>query len=152
MSKSNATENDYVKFEANAVAMPAYGASLQINLHTDDPGEGGIATTNLPTYASYVAQTVPRDSSGLTICDGLSPYAANPSGSGYKNTAQVTFPEYETEFSGTETIKYVSMSVIATGQILRKAQLGTAALPAPRIFAAGGTPFFPGGTLIFAED
>ena len=36
MSKANATENDFVKFVFNAVAMPSYGAALQLNLHTDD--------------------------------------------------------------------------------------------------------------------
>ena len=147
MSKSNATENDYIKFEANAVAMPSYGANLQINLHTADPGEAGVATDNAPTYTAYVAQTVPRDSSGLTVCDGTNPYAANASGNGYKNTAQVAFPEYEGGFVGTETITHTSMSVIATGQILRKS-----ALTAPRIFSAGVTPIFPAGTMIFAED
>ena len=147
MSKSNATENDYVKFEANAVAMPSYGANLQINLHTADPGEAGIATTNLPTYSAYVAQTVPRDGSGLTICNNTAPYAANPSGGGYKNTALVQFPEYEGGFVGTETITHASISVIATGQILRSGPLN-----APRIYAAGGSPIFPAGTMIFLED
>ena len=32
MSKSNATENDYIKFVFNGVAMPAYGANLQVCL------------------------------------------------------------------------------------------------------------------------
>lgn len=147
MSKSNVTENDYVKFEANAVAMPAYGANVQINLHTADPGEAGIATANLPTYAAYVAQIVSRDAAGLTICNGTVPYAANPAGPGYKNAALVSFPEYEGGFAGTETITHSSVSVIATGQILRSSALG-----APRIYAAGATPQFLPGTMIYVED
>ena len=147
MSKSNATENDYVKFEANGVAMPSYGATLQINLHTADPGEAGVASTNAPTYSAYVPQVVTRNSSGLTICDGTVPYAANPNGPGYKNAALVSFPEYEGGFSGTETITHSSISVIATGQILRRS-----ALNAPRIYAAGATPQFLPGTMIYVED
>ncbi len=147
MSKSNATENDYVKFEANGVAMPNYGANLQINLHTADPGEAGTATSNEPTYTAYAPQVVPRDSSGLTICDTTNPYAANPLGGGYKNTALISFPEYEGGFVGTETITHASVSVIATGQILR-----SGALQAPRTYAAGTTPTFPAGTMIFLED
>lgn len=144
MSKGNATENDYLKFEANAVAMPAYGANLQINLHVADPGEAGTATTSPPTYTGYVAATVSRDSAGLTICDPTNPYAANAAGSAYKNTAQVTFPEAT---GGTDTITHVSVSVIATGQILRKA-----ALTSPLNVSLGITPLFPAGTLVFAED
>ena len=34
MSKSNVTENDLVKFYANNVAMPAYGTTLYMHLHT----------------------------------------------------------------------------------------------------------------------
>ena len=147
MSKNNVTENDYVKFEANGVAMPSYGANLQINLHTADPGETGVATANEPTYTAYVAQTVTRDTFGLTICDGTVPYAPNANGPGYKNTALVSFPEYEGGFVGTETITHSSVSVIATGQILRRAALG-----APRIYAAGATPQFLPGTMIYVED
>ncbi len=147
MSKGNTTENDYVKFEANNVAMPAYGATLNINLHTADPGEGGTATTNQPTYTAYAPQVVTRDAAGLTICDGTGPYAANPTGPGYKNAALISFPEYEGGFVGTEEITHSSISVIATGQILR-----SAALQASRIYSAGITPTFPAGTMIWIED
>lgn len=146
MSKSNATENDYVKFEALGTAMPNYGATLQINLHTADPGEAGVATDNEPTYTAYAPQIVARPG-GLTICDTTGPYADNPAGGGYKNTALVTFPEYEGGFVGTETITHASISVVATGQILRSGPLN-----APRIYAAGATPLFPAGTMIFLED
>lgn len=147
MSKGNTTENDYIKFEAHGISMPAYGSTLRINLHTADPGEAGTATTNAPTYTAYAAQTVARDSSGLTICDGTTPYAANPNGPAYKNANLVSFPEYEGGFAGTETITHASISVVATGQILRKS-----ALQASRIYAAGITPTFPAGTIVWIED
>lgn len=144
MSKSNATENDYVKFEANAVAMPAYGATLQINLHTADPGEAGVATDALPTYTGYAAVTKPRDNTGFTICDGTNPYGANASGSAYKNASDVIFPEAT---GGSDSITHVSVSVVATGQILR-----STALTAPLAVSNGITPLFLAGTLVWAED
>ena len=144
MSKSNATENDYVKFEANAVAMPSYGANLQINLHTADPGEAGTATTNAPTYTGYAAVSKPRDNTGFTICDATNPYAANASGSGYKNASDVIFPECT---GGSDTITHVSVSVIGSGQILR-----STALTASLAVSNGITPLFVAGTLVWGED
>lgn len=144
MSKSNATENDYIKFVFNAVALPAYGANLQVNLHTADPGEAGTATTSAPTYTGYAAVSVSRDGAGWTVCDGTFPYASNASGSAAKNTAEVTFPECT---GGSDTITHASVSVVATGQILYKGAL-TASIAVSNLI----TPRFPAGTLIMAED
>lgn len=144
MSKGNATENDLVKFIAQATAMPSYGANLQVNLHTADPGEAGIATTNAAAYTGYVAVAVARDVTGWTICDGTNPYDANASGNAFKNAAEITFPESS---SGPEVITHASVSVVATGQILYKGAL-TASLTINNLI----TPRFPAGTLIMAED
>lgn len=144
MSKSNATENDLVKFIFNAVAMPSYGSNLQVNLHTADPGESGTATTSAPTYTGYVAVPVSRDGAGWTICDGTGPYAANANGNAAKNTAEVTFPECT---GGSDTITHASVSVVATGQVLYKG-----ALTAPLNVSNLITPRFPAGTLVLAED
>lgn len=145
MSKSNATENDFVKFVFNATAMPSYGASLQLNFHTADPGEGGTATTSAPTPTNYAAQTVTRDNTGWTICDPDG--TPNASGSAAKNAAQVTFPEIEGGFVGTETWTHGSVSVVATGQILY-----SGALTQSIIVSALTTPIFPAGTVLFRED
>lgn len=145
MSKSNATENDFVKFVFNAVAMPSYGAALQLNFHTADPGESGVATTNMPTPTSYAAQTVIRDGTGWAICDANG--TLNAAGSAAKNVAQVTFPEVESGFVGTETWTHGSVSVVATGQILY-----SGALTQPIIVSALTTPIFPAGTVLFSED
>jgi hypothetical protein len=144
MSKGNETENDIVKFIANGVAMPSYGANLQVNLHTADPGEAGTATTNAPTYTGYAAVTVARDSTGWTICDGTNPYAANPNGPAFKNAAEITFPECT---GGSDTITHASVSVVGTGQLLYKG-----ALTAPINVSNLITPRFPAGTFICAED
>lgn len=145
MSKSNATENDYVKFEANAVAMPSYGANLQINLHTADPGEAGNSSTSAPTYTGYAAVTKPRDNTGFTICDGTSPFAANANGPAYKNATDVIFPEAT---GGSDTITHVSVSLVGSAQQI----LRSTALTAPLAVSNGITPLFLAGTLIFAED
>lgn len=145
MSKSNATENDFVKFVFNSVAMPSYGASLQLNFHTADPGEAGVATTAEPTPINYVAQTVSRDGVGWVICDPDG--TPNASGSCAKNASQITFPEIESGFVGTETWNYGSVSVVATGQILY-----SGALTQPIIVSALSTPIFPAGTVLFREE
>lgn len=133
MSKSNATENDIVSFIFNAVAMPAYGSNLQVNLHTADPGEGGTATTSAPTYTGYAAVSVSRDGSGWTV-----------SGNQASNTAEVTFPECT---GGSDNITHASVSVIATGQILYSGAL-TATIAISNLI----TPRFPAGTLVMQED
>ena len=145
MSKSNATENDYVKFVFNAVAMPAYGATLQVNLHTADPGEAGTATTNAPTYTDYAAVVVSRDGSGWTICD--TDGTPNASGSAAKNAAEITFPEAGAAMVGTEPLTHGSISVVATGQIIY-----SGALTQSIIVSALITPRLPAGTAIFKED
>lgn len=133
MSKSNATENDIVKFIFNNVAMPAYGSNLQVNLHTADPGEAGTATTSAPTYTGYVAVAVSRDGAGWTV-------ASNQA----SNTAEVTFPECT---GGGDTLTHASVSVVGSGQILYSGAL-TASLIVSNLI----TPRFPAGTLVMQED
>jgi hypothetical protein len=144
VSKGNATENDFVKFIANGVAMPSYGANLQVNMHTADPGETGTATTSAPTYTGYAAVSVSRDVAGWTICDAVAPYNANASGSAFKNAAEITFPECT---GGSDTLTHASISVVATGQILYKGALTDTLAISNTI-----TPRFPAGTMVFAED
>lgn len=145
MSKSNATENDFVKFIAHGAAMPSYGAVLQLNFHTADPGEAGIATTSEPTPVNYAPKTVTRDVSGFTICDVDG--TPNAAGSCFKTAVDVNFDEIEPGFVGTETWRFGSLSVPATGQILYKG-----ALTQEIIVSALATPRFPAGTVLFRED
>lgn len=145
MSKSNATENDFIKFVFNAVAMPSYGAALQLNFHTADPGEAGTATTSEPTPVNYVAQTVTRDNTGWIICDADG--TPNAAGSCAKTAVAVTFPEVESGFAGIETWTHGSVSVVATGQILY-----SGALSQSIIVSALTAPNFPAGTVLLRED
>jgi hypothetical protein len=150
MSKTSYGENNLMAYEANGTAMPNYGANLGVSLHIADPGEAGLYTTNAATYTNYAPTTVSRDALGLTICDGTNPYAANPNGSGYKNAAQITFPQSDPGFVGPEGITYVAIYDLTTGKILRRAQIGA---PSPYTLLVGpnSTPFFPPGTLIWLE-
>lgn len=145
MSKSNATENDFIKFVFNNVAMPSYGATLQLNFHTADPGEAGTATTNAPTPINYAPKTVARDGTGWTICDPDG--TPNASGSAAKTAIDVVFDEIESGFVGTEEWTHGSVSVVATGQILY-----SGALTQSIIVSALSTPRFPAGTVLLRED
>lgn len=145
MSKSNATENDFIKFVFHGTAMPSYGANLQLNFHTADPGEGGTATANEPTPTAYAPKTVVRDNTGWTLCDPNG--TPNAAGSAAKTAVDVIFDEIEGGFVGTETWTHGSVSVVATGQILYSGALGQAI-----IVSALSTPIFPAGTVLFQED
>lgn len=125
--------------------MPAYGASLQVNFHTADPGEAGVATTSAPTPVNYVAQAVARDNTGWTICDADG--TPNASGSAAKSAVDVNYPEIEAGFVGTETWTHGSVSVVATGQILY-----SGALTQSIIVSALSQPRFPAGTVLLRED
>jgi hypothetical protein len=127
--------------------MPSYGGSLEVRLYTSDPGEAGSPGTNEATYDDYALVLVTRDATGWTICDGTNPYNANASGNAYKNAAQITFPECDSAFVGTQTITHVATCSPSTSQILRKTALTT-----PIIVSALSTPLFPAGALVFAED
>jgi hypothetical protein len=145
MSKSNATENDFVKFIFQGIAMPSYGAALQLNFHTNDPGEGGTATTHRPTPVNYTPVTITRDNTGWVICDPDG--TPNTSGSAAKTLIDAVFPEVESGFVGTEEWPHGSVSVVATGQILY-----SGALTQSIIISALSTPRFPAGTVLFKED
>lgn len=143
MSKSNVTENDFVKFIANGVAMPSYGTNLYMRLHTADPGEAGTGSSNEVAYTSYAAITVSRDGAGWIICDPDG--TPNASGSSFKNASEVTFPECS-GVSDDFDITHASIGTIG-GQILYSGAL-TAQIKVTNLI----TPRFPAGTIIFKED
>ena len=143
MSKGNTTENDLVKFYFNAVAMPAYGGTLYVHLHTADPGEAGTSATSEVAYTGYARVGVDRSGTGWTICD--SDGTPNASGSAAKNAAEVTFPEC-TGVSDDFDVTHGSICT-AGGQILYKG-----AFTAPIKITSLITPRFPAGTMIFSED
>lgn len=142
MAKSNATRNDLVKFIANGTAMPSYGATLYWHFHTADPGLTGTSSTNEATYTSYARVAASRDSAGFTVCDPDG--TANASGTAFKNTSEVTFPEC-TGVSDDEIITHASLCTNG-GQILYKTAL-TAQIRVNNL----DTPRIPAGGAIFKE-
>ncbi len=101
MSKSNTTENDYIKFIFQNVAMPSYGSNLYLSLHTADPGEAGDQTTNEATYTSYARVAVARDNTGWVV-----------SGNQSSNDDLLQFPQCT---GGSETITHVAIGTASSG-------------------------------------
>jgi hypothetical protein len=140
MSKSNTTENDLMQTIFNNVALPAYGTIYYIALHTADPGEAGVQTTNEATYTDYARVAVARTAGGWSVV-----------GNAASNVAEITFPECNASFSpSTETITHVSIGTASSGagQILY-----SGALTAPGIIVSAlDTPRFPAAALVIQED
>lgn len=135
MSKGNATENDLMKFLFNETAMPAYGSTLYVSLHTADPGEAGTQTTSEAAYTGYARVAVARTAGGWTV-------AANQAA----NTAEILFPEC-TGGSSTVTHVAVGTALSGAGQLLYSGAL-TASISISNLI----TPRFPAGTLVVQED
>jgi hypothetical protein len=116
MSKSNTTENDFMKAVFLGVDPAWRDASGQPNvyvaLHTADPTEGGTQTTSECSYDSYARVAVARSAAGWTV-----------SGNSATNFAKV---EFLTCSGGTSTARYFSIGLGDTGvagQILYSGQL-----------------------------
>lgn len=128
MSKSNQTETDVLSLIFVATALPwAAATDLEIHLHTADPGEAGLTTTNEATYTSYAAVTVSRSGSGWTV-----------TGDTCTNDALIQFP---TCTGGTNTITHVSISPASSTQILYSGALNSSLAVSNGIqpqFAAAG--------------
>lgn len=134
MSKSNATETDLLAKIFNNTALPWDAVTnFAVHLHTADPGETGIATTSEATYTGYAAITVARTSGGWTV-----------SGNTSANTALIQFGLCS---GGTNTITYVSVSPLASTQILY-----SGALNSPLSVSTGIQPQFAIGALVITED
>lgn len=143
MAKGNTTCNDLVKFFAHGTAMPSYGANWELHLHTADPGDGGLGSTNECAYTGYAAILVSRDASGWTICDADG--TVNAAGRAFKNAAEATFAECS-GVPDDELVTHVSLTAPASDQIIFKG-----ALPQPIRVTYLHTPRLPAGTAIFKE-
>ncbi len=136
MSKGNTTEADFIAYTFNATAI-SWNASaiLYVSLHTADPGEAGVQTTNEADYTGYARVAVTRNGAGWTVSTNTA-----------SNAAEVTFPECT---GGANTITHVAIGLASSGgsQILYKGAL-TASLEVSNLI----TPRFPIGTLTVSED
>ncbi len=134
MSKSNATESDFLALTFTATALPwAAATDLEIHLHTADPGEAGTSATSEATYTSYAAVTVSRSGSGWTVA-----------GNTVTNDALIQFPQCT---GGTNTITHVSVSPASSTQILY-----SGALSSSLSVSNGIQPQFAASALSITED
>jgi hypothetical protein len=109
MSKSNTFEADLLAliFNATAIANIADNAAsapltnLYLSLHTADPGEAGVQTTNECTYTSYARVAVARTSGGWVI-----------TGSSVSPASDIIFP---TSTGGTNTATHAAIGTASTG-------------------------------------
>jgi hypothetical protein len=109
MSKGDTFENDLLKliFQATAIANLADNASaspltnLSVALHTADPGETGVQTTNEASYGAYARVSVARTSAGWAVATNT----VTP-------VATVSFPAAT---AGTNTITHFSVGPTGGG-------------------------------------
>lgn len=143
MSKGNTFETDFLKltFQAVAIANLADNAAsapitnIQISLHTADPGEAGVQTTNEAAYTSYARVAVVRTAGGWAIAGNL-----------IDNVAAITFP---TATGGSETETHVGVGTAASGA---GKLLYSGALTSSLAVSNGITPEFAIGDLDITED
>lgn len=101
MSKSNACETGILSLiflnadfagigDAGGLLQSAADGNLYVSLHTSDPGEAGVQTTNEAAYTSYARVAVARDGSAWVVTGGSVSPAADvvfPTGTGGSGTA-----------------------------------------------------------------
>jgi hypothetical protein len=138
MSKSNDTEMDVLNYVFKATAFPwDANTNLYISLHTSDPGEAGVQTTNETAYTNYARVVVARSGSGWTV-----------SGSQASNAGLIQFPQCGAVPGA--AITHVAIGTVAlpgAGQILY-----SGALNSPLAIANLIQPQFAINSLIVAED
>lgn len=140
MSKSNTFEQALLEliFNAQAIANLADNAAaspattLTIALHTADPGEAGIMTTNECAYTGYARVTVARTSGGWTI-----------TGNSVSPVATISFPLCT---GGSETATHASIGTGVSNNILYRGAI------TPNIAISSGVTPELGNTSAITED
>lgn len=137
MSKSNTTENDFVKmvFLGTDPSWRTGGATLYLSLHTADPGEGGTQSSSECTYTPYARVAVSKDAAGWTV-----------TGAQASNTADVIWPECT---SGSETITHIGIGTASSGD---GQLLYSGGLTGSRAVSAGIQPRIAATVLQVTED
>lgn len=121
--------------DASGLQPSAVAGSVYISLHTADPGEAGVQTTNEATYTSYARTAVVRSGAGWSR-----------SGNDVTNAALVTHPKAT---GGANTITHFGVG----GQSSGAGQLFySGALTASLAVSNGITPEFGVGDISVTED
>lgn len=136
MSKGDTTETDVLAMLFNKTSLAWDAATtLDVNLHTGNPGEAGTTATSLADYGGpYAAVVVNRNSGGWTVA-----------GNQASNTAAIEFPVCT---SGTNAITYVSICPHGSTQILYSGALNGGGVTV----STGIQPRFAIGALTITED
>lgn len=116
--------------DASGLQPSATAGSLYVALHTADPGEAGVQTTNEAAYTGYARVAVARTAGGWSV-----------SGATVSNVGTVQFGEC-TAGSATATHFSVGTGASGAGSIIY-----SGALSASRAISAGITPLFNPGTI-----
>lgn len=134
MSFGNTTETDILRLVMNGTALPwAAATDIDIHLHTADPGETGLSTTNEATYTGYAVVTVGRDVGDWTVTGN--------------QAVNVNLIQFVVCSGGTNTITHASITPAGSTQIIAYHALGTS-LPV----TSGVQPQFGAGTLTLTLD
>ena len=108
MSKTNAFENEIVTFIFNGTTPPSLVGitTFYISLHTADPTEAGLQTTDEATYGAYARVAVLRSAAGFTV-----------TGDTAKPATTIIFPQCT---SGNIMVTHagIGTSAIGTGTLL----------------------------------
>lgn len=135
MSKSNTTENDFLKMALQGTD-PSWraGATQYLALYTADPGEAGSAVTSEATYTGYERVAITK---ATAWTDG---------GSSFSNAALVQFPKCT---GGTNDVTYFGVVTTASGagQLLYSGALSSTLAVSNNI-----KPLFDIGDLVVTED
>lgn len=134
MSKSNATETDLLNLIFLKTALPWDAVTqLDVHLHTADPGEAGVSTTNECNYTGYAVAVTERNATDWTV-----------TGNQVVNDILVQFP---TCTAGTNTATHGSITPHGSTQIIYSGLLND-----PLNISNGIQPQFNPGDLAFEED
>lgn len=135
MSKSNTTENDFLKMALQGTD-PSWrsGATQYLALYTADPGEAGTAITSEATYTGYARVAVTK---ATAWTDG---------GSSFSNSALVQFGKCT---GGTNDITHFGVVTTASGagQLLYSGALSSTLAVSNNI-----QPQFDIGDLVITEE
>jgi hypothetical protein len=120
MSKGDTFENDLLKliFNGTAIADIAENdataplATLYVSLHTADPGEAGVQTTNETAYTGYARVGVARTGAGFVV-----------TGSSVSPAANISFGECTALPGAAITHFAIGTLVSGAGKILYKGSL-----------------------------